>query len=198
MPKVYALRAPNADTPARPWKWHEPTGYVFFRPWETLAALPLSGQAFRLLCAVIAHTDWGNHCTGSLSTIGRTAALGRSTVARVLPQLITRQLVYVDRATDPRRPSVHLNPAYVWKGRPWHKRYAQAQFWAAWQLHHGPHAHGDSPHPAPRGGELPRGNHPEKFSHPFLQHEPATALSAVEAIEVVGVIDGEGMEEESG
>lgn len=194
MPGVYALRDPTpADTPARPWKWIEPTGYIFFQHWARIGSMRLPGQAFRLLCGVIAHTDWGNVCTATLSTIGRSVGLDRSTVHRMLPKLIAHHLVYVDRTPSQRQAlTVHLSPDVLWKGRPWYRAHAQAQFRAAWQLHHGQTARGDSPHATPGEGEHPPVSHQENFSHPFIQHEPATELSAVEDIEVEWVRGEEG------
>lgn len=123
----------------RTWRWHEPVGYVFPEQWQRVARdHQLKGQEFRLLLGLLAHVQWGNTCACTLAQVSKEVGLALSTVSRVARVLVAARWLCIEPTGHAgQRYVLHLSPLLVWRGRPWLRSTAYAQYRARWRFCHG-------------------------------------------------------------
>lgn len=166
------------DRPTRRWRWTEPVCYAFPRGFEALlTAPPLTAREFRLLLGLLRGCDWQNRCTLTWGALGQAVGMDKAAVSRTLRRLAARQVVLVHALPGARLPSITLNPALVWKGRPWHLARARDAFLAEWRRRYAPAELPDatrppSAHPQ-EGASPPRGVPAGAPADPFPEERSA-------------------------
>lgn len=152
------------------WRWHEPTGYIFFKAWGKVGKNEtLTGTDFRVLFGLLSCCDWGNICPCSYGELGQAIGLARQNVSTSVQHLVRARLVLCERQGQGKKSTITLSPYLCWKGRPWHLARARQDFLARWRLQHGGQGQAGVPSPShsrcedeasPGVGENARGEDP--------------------------------------
>src|SRR5262245_44191849 len=132
----------NSPYPHGRWKWREKVAYVFS---DGLTALMqdthLTKSDVRVLLALMGRLGWQNRCTCTQAVLAYTLGLSRTQVSKSVQRLTHAGYLLVQRVLGQPGTTITLNPAIMWKGRPWHLAQAREQFSAVWQALHGPQGH---------------------------------------------------------
>jgi hypothetical protein len=136
MTEVYHLPEDEEDDrrARQRWQWREQVGYVFFYEWRQLCRLRLASSDWRVWCALVGNCTWQNACPVTGAALGRATQLTAAQVSRSLRRLRDCSLIVPDIDAAGEQHGFRLNPAYVWKGRPWGRQAARLDYDARLRL----------------------------------------------------------------